>query len=104
MENLDTNNSTTIMTNENCYTISSPLSSATHCHPQQHHQQQQSSSSTSTLTSLNFPPIESMKYYYGNISRETAEWILSDGGCHEGMFLLRQSSDDYVLSLCHNKR
>jgi hypothetical protein len=48
--------------------------------------------------------VESMSYYYGNISRETCEWILWDEGCKDGMYLLRESNNDYVLSLCHQKR
>lgn len=49
-------------------------------------------------------PVESMLYYYGSISRETAEWILWDRGCKDGMYLLRESNSDYVLSLCYQKR
>ncbi|GFY57375.1 tyrosine-protein kinase SYK [Trichonephila inaurata madagascariensis] len=48
-------------------------------------------------------PVESMLYYYGSISRETAEWILWDRGCKDGMYLLRESNSDYVLSLCYQK-
>ncbi|RWS12017.1 tyrosine-protein kinase SYK-like protein [Dinothrombium tinctorium] len=47
---------------------------------------------------------EAPLYYYGNISRETAEYILWERGCFDGMFLLRDSNSDYVLSLCHHKR
>ncbi|XP_054162174.1 RGS domain-containing serine/threonine-protein kinase A-like [Oppia nitens] len=46
---------------------------------------------------------ESQPYYYGFISRETAEWLLWDEGCIDGMYLLRNSSNDYVLSLCHQQ-
>ena len=48
--------------------------------------------------------LESQCYYYGYISRETAEWLLWDEGCYDGLYLLRNSSNDYVLSLCHQKR
>lgn len=48
--------------------------------------------------------IESSSYYYGRISRETAEWVLWDRGCSDGLFLVRDSSSDFVLSLCHAKR
>ncbi|KAG8195432.1 hypothetical protein JTE90_013888 [Oedothorax gibbosus] len=48
-------------------------------------------------------PVESMLYFYGSISRETAEWILWDRGCKDGMYLLRESNADYVLSLCFQK-
>ncbi|XP_067137669.1 tyrosine-protein kinase Shark-like isoform X3 [Centruroides vittatus] len=54
----------------------------------------------STITAV---PVESMLYYYGNISRETAEWILWDRGCQDGMYLIRESNTDYVLSLCYQK-
>ncbi|RWS30954.1 tyrosine-protein kinase ZAP-70-like protein [Leptotrombidium deliense] len=47
--------------------------------------------------------LESLVYYYGNVSRETAEYILWEKGCVDGMFLLRDSSCDIVLSLCYNK-
>lgn len=47
---------------------------------------------------------DTCSYYYGNISRETAEYILWDKGCVDSMFLLRKSNADYVLSLCHQKR
>ncbi|XP_035217979.1 tyrosine-protein kinase SYK-like isoform X2 [Stegodyphus dumicola] len=64
-----------------------------------------------TMTENNTPidvtvlpvPVESMLYYYGSISRETAEWILWDRGCRDGMYLLRESNSDYVLSLCFQK-
>jgi len=46
---------------------------------------------------------EAQPYYYGFISRETAEWLLWDEDCQDGMYLLRNSSNDYVLSLCHQK-
>ena len=61
--------------NENCYVTQSP----------------------STL-------LESLPYYYGCISREGAEWILYDEGCPDGMYLLRESGTDLVLSLCHHSR
>lgn len=48
--------------------------------------------------------LESLSYYYGCISREDAEWILYDEGCPDGMFLLRESGTDLVLSLCHHNR
>ncbi|XP_042898990.1 tyrosine-protein kinase Shark isoform X2 [Parasteatoda tepidariorum] len=59
-------------------------------------------SSTIEVTVLPVP-VESMLYYYGSISRETAEWILWDRGCRDGMYLLRESNSDYVLSLCYQK-
>ena len=44
-------------------------------------------------------------YYFGNISRETAEQILYDLGAFDGLFLIRDSTaTDSVLSLCHHKR
>lgn len=44
-------------------------------------------------------------YYFGNISRETAEQILYDLGAFDGLFLIRDSTaTDSVLSLCHQKR
>lgn len=48
--------------------------------------------------------LESLPYYYGCISREGAEWILYDEGCPDGMYLLRESGTDLVLSLCHHSR
>ena len=48
--------------------------------------------------------LESLPYYYGCISREDAEWILVDEGCPDGMYLLRESGTDFVLSLCHHNR
>lgn len=48
--------------------------------------------------------MDKVNYYYGNISRETAEWILCERGCKDGLYLLRKSKDDYVLSLCFEKR
>ena len=43
-------------------------------------------------------------FYFGNISREAAEYILWDKGFVDSMFLLRKSNSDYVLSLCYQKR
>lgn len=48
--------------------------------------------------------LESLPYYYGCISREDAEWILYDEGCTDGLYLLRESGTDLVLSLCHHNR
>ncbi|XP_064476823.1 tyrosine-protein kinase SYK-like [Ornithodoros turicata] len=48
-------------------------------------------------------PVEDAPFFYGGISRETAEWILWERGCQDGLFLLRQSGPDYVLSLCFQK-
>lgn len=48
--------------------------------------------------------LENECYYYGYISRETAEWLLWEEGCNDGLYLLRNSGNDYVLSLCHQKR
>ncbi|GIX76951.1 tyrosine-protein kinase, partial [Caerostris extrusa] len=48
-------------------------------------------------------PVESMLYFYGSISRETAEWILWDRGCRDGMYLLRESNSDYCASLSDKK-
>ncbi|KAI1292515.1 Tyrosine-protein kinase SYK [Halotydeus destructor] len=42
-------------------------------------------------------------FFYKNIPREITEWILWDRGCLDGMFLLRESMADYVLSLCYRK-
>ncbi|KAG1659450.1 Tyrosine-protein kinase SYK [Nymphon striatum] len=50
-------------------------------------------------------PPESVPYYFEDISRETADLILWDRGCIDGMYLLRKSTNkdaDYVLSLCFN--
>ncbi|CAM1306067.1 SYK (predicted) [Pycnogonum litorale] len=50
-------------------------------------------------------PPESVPFYFEEISRETADLILWDRGCVDGMYLLRKSSNkdaDYVLSLCFN--
>lgn len=52
-------------------------------------------------------PPESVPYYYEDISRETADLVLWDRGCVDGMYLLRKSTNkdaDYVLSLCYNNR
>ncbi|KAH9419103.1 hypothetical protein DERP_005606 [Dermatophagoides pteronyssinus] len=46
--------------------------------------------------------LESLPYYYGCITREDTEWILYDEGCPDGMYLLRESGNDFVLSLCHH--
>lgn len=48
--------------------------------------------------------MDKVNYYYGNISRETAEWILCERGCKDGLYLLRKSKEDFVLSLCFEKR
>lgn len=69
------NNKTATATNENCYV-------------------------TQTSNGL----LESLPFYYGCISREDAEWILYDEGCPDGMYLLRESGNDFVLSLCHHNR
>lgn len=58
---------------------------------------------SSSLPTTSAVPVEPMLYFYGNISRETAEWILWDRGCQDGMYLLRESNSDYVLSLCFLK-
>ena len=47
---------------------------------------------------------ETVEFYYGNVCREAAEFILYDRGCANGLFLLRDSNSDFVLSLCHNRR
>lgn len=48
--------------------------------------------------------MDKVNYYYGTISRETAEWILCERGCKDGLYLLRKSKEDFVLSLCFEKR
>ncbi|XP_019645504.1 PREDICTED: tyrosine-protein kinase SYK-like isoform X4 [Branchiostoma belcheri] len=50
---------------------------------------------------------ENVQYFHGLISREEAEKILTDAGCSEGMYLLREStttSNTYALSLCHRHK
>lgn len=47
---------------------------------------------------------EEIDYYYGCVCREVAEYILYERGCTEGLYLLRQSNGDYVLSLCNSDR
>jgi SH2 domain len=48
-----------------------------------------------------------VNYFYGRISRDEAESILSREGCKEGLFLLRENvscAGNYALSICHNGR
>ena len=47
---------------------------------------------------------EEIDYYYGCVCREVAEYILHERGCSDGLYLLRQSNGDYVLSLCNSER
>lgn len=47
---------------------------------------------------------EEIDYYYGSVCREVAEYILVERGCTDGLYLLRQSNGDYVLSLCNSDR
>ncbi|KAH9366834.1 hypothetical protein HPB48_000035 [Haemaphysalis longicornis] len=48
-------------------------------------------------------PLEEAACFYGAVSRETAEWILWERGCADGLYLLRRSGPDYVLSLCFDR-
>ncbi|KAH8036358.1 hypothetical protein HPB51_025699 [Rhipicephalus microplus] len=48
-------------------------------------------------------PLEEAACFYGSVSRETAEWILWERGCADGLYLLRRSGPDYVLSLCFDR-
>src|ERR1700733_11624195 len=46
-------------------------------------------------------------YFYGRISRDEAETILSSNGCKEGLYLLRENvstAGNYALSICHHNR
>jgi hypothetical protein len=64
--------------------------------PSQSRQQQQQQQDATRATSVN--------YFFGRISRDEAETALRDAGCHEGLFLLRESvavAGNYVLSICH---
>ncbi|XP_078574298.1 tyrosine-protein kinase SYK-like isoform X2 [Branchiostoma floridae x Branchiostoma japonicum] len=50
---------------------------------------------------------ENVQYFHGLISREEAEKSLTDAGCSEGLYLLREStttSNTYALSLCHRNK
>ena len=47
---------------------------------------------------------EEIDYYYGCVCREVAEYILHERGFSDGLYLLRQSNGDYVLSLCNSER
>ena len=47
---------------------------------------------------------EEIDYYYGCVCREVAEYILHERGSSDGLYLLRQSNGDYVLSLCSSDR
>lgn len=46
-------------------------------------------------------------YFYGRITREEAQNILTKNGLQEGLYLLRENistAGNYVLSICHNNR
>lgn len=46
-------------------------------------------------------------YFYGRISRDEAETILTSNGCKEGLYLLRENvstAGNYALSICHHNR
>lgn len=48
-----------------------------------------------------------VSYFYGRISRDEAETILTNNGCREGLFLLRENvstAGNYALSICHSNR
>lgn len=68
----------------------------------QQHQQHQQQTNSSSISSSNNNNNELIGYYFGSISRETADWILRNHGNQmDGAYLLRSSgqNDDFVLSL-----
>ena len=49
----------------------------------------------------------SQPYFYGRVTREEAEQILTVHGLQEGMYLLRESIStlgDYAVSVCHKNK
>ncbi|XP_030851826.1 tyrosine-protein kinase SYK isoform X2 [Strongylocentrotus purpuratus] len=86
-----------------------------HHHHNNHHQQQHQVSPTPKINhhyhqQLVQPgrimPVDplSRRFYHGRITREEAEARLRNAGCHQGMFLLRESlgrEGNYALSLCY---
>nr|XP_054764621.1 tyrosine-protein kinase SYK-like [Lytechinus pictus] len=93
----------------------SVLNTANHHHHNSHHHQQQQLSPTHQLNhhyhqqptqpsrTMPVDPL-SRRFYHGRITREEAEARLRNAGCHQGMFLLRESlgrEGNYALSLCY---
>lgn len=85
-------------------------------HHNNHHQQQHQVSPTPKINHHyhhqqpaqpgRIMPVDplSRRFYHGRITREEAEARLRNAGCHQGMFLLRESlgrEGNYALSLCY---
>ncbi|XP_041475386.1 tyrosine-protein kinase ZAP-70-like isoform X3 [Lytechinus variegatus] len=94
----------------------SVLNTANHHHHNSHHQQQQHQLSPTHQLNHHYHqqptqpsrtmPVDPLtrRFYHGRITREEAEARLRNAGCHQGMFLLRESlgrEGNYALSLCY---